>query len=51
MNFCVVILILKMEEKSNIFGILCFIISKKAKMQLENKQTKDLCSIWRRCSD
>ena len=30
-NFCVDILILKMEEKSNIFGILCFIISRKVK--------------------
>ena len=38
MNFCVAILILKMEEKSNIFSILCFVISRKVKMQL--KRTK-----------
>ena len=37
-NFCVAILILKMEEKSNIFGILCFIISRKVKVQLEHKK-------------
>ena len=33
MNFSVAILILKMEEKSNILGILCFIISRKVKTQ------------------
>ena len=37
MNFYVVILILKMEVKSYIFGILCFIISRKVKMQLKRK--------------
>ena len=36
MHFCVAILILKMEE--NIFGILCFIISRKVKMQLKHKK-------------
>ena len=35
MNFCVDILILKMEEKSNIFSILCFIVSRKVKTQLK----------------
>ena len=38
MNFCVTILILKIEEKSNIFGILRFIISRKVKMQLKHKK-------------
>ena len=34
----------------NIFSILCFIISRKVKMQW--KQTKKhLCSLWRRCYD
>ena len=32
-NFCIAILILKMEGKRNIFNILCFIISVKVKMQ------------------
>ena len=36
-NFCTVILILKIEEKSNIFRILCFIISRKVKRQLKHK--------------
>ena len=43
-NFCIVILILKMEEKSNIFGILCFIISRKVKMQLKCK--KKICAVY-----
>ena len=34
-NFCVAILILKMGGKINIFGVLCFIISRKVKMQLK----------------
>ena len=34
---------LKMKEKSNIFGILCFIISRKVKMQLKCKNEK-LCA-------
>ena len=42
-NFCVAILILKMEEKSNIFNILCFIISRKVKMQLKEKK---ICSVY-----
>ncbi|KAM9087253.1 uncharacterized protein AAG666_015045 isoform 2-T5 [Megaptera novaeangliae] len=32
------ILILKMEEKSNIFGILCFLIPRKVKTQLKRKK-------------
>ena len=40
---------IKDERKSNIFSILCFIVSRKAKMQLKSK--KILCSIWRRCCD
>ena len=43
MNFCVAILILKMEEKY-IFGILCFTISRKAKMQLKSK--KMICAVY-----
>ena len=46
MNFYGAILILK----SNIFSILCFIISRKVKTQLKRKK-KDLCSVWRRCCD
>ena len=44
MNFCVAILILKVEEKSNTFGILCFIISRKVKTQL--KHTKKICAVY-----
>ena len=44
-NFCGTILILKMEEK-NIFDILCFIISRKVKMQLKCKKKK-----WERETD
>ena len=43
MNFCVAILELKVEEKSNIFGILCFIISRKVKMQLKHKK---ICAVY-----
>ena len=43
-NFRVGILILKMEEKSNIFSILCFIISRKVKMQLKCK--KNICAVY-----
>ena len=35
---------------SNIFSILCFIVSRKVKTQLKCKK-KNLCSIWRRCCD
>ena len=44
MNFCVAILILKMEEKRNIFDILCFIISRKVKTQLKHK--KKICAVY-----
>ena len=44
-NFCVSILILKME-KIHIFGMLCFIISRKVKTT--EMQKKDLCSVRRR---
>ena len=37
-NFCVAIVILKMEEKSNVFSILCFIISRKVKKQLKHQK-------------
>ena len=43
MNFCVAILILKMEEICNIFSILYFIISRKVKTQL--KHTKKICAV------
>ena len=33
-----------MEEKSNIFGILCFIISRQVKTQL--KHTKKICAVY-----
>ena len=39
-NFCIAILILKMEEKSNISGILCFIILRKVKTQ------KKICAVY-----
>ena len=41
MHFCVAILILKMEE--NILGMLCFIISRKVKMQLKHKK---ICTMY-----
>ena len=44
MNFCVAILILKMEEKSNIFSLLCFIISRKIKTQMKHK--KKTCAVY-----
>ena len=37
-NFCAAILILNMEENMQHFGVLCFIVSKKAKMQLKHKR-------------
>ena len=44
-NFCVGILILKMEEKKrNILGILCFIISRKVKTQPKCK--KKICAVY-----
>ena len=53
MNFCVAILILKMKEIHNIFGILCFIISRKVKMQKkiramyrEGATTDRMCQKW-----
>jgi len=42
-NFYVAILELKVEEKSNIFGILYFIISRKVKMQLKHKK---ICAVY-----
>ena len=44
MNFCVAILILKMEEKSNIFSILCFIYFKKGKNATE--MHKKICAVY-----
>ena len=37
-NFYVAILILKMEEDIHIFSVLCFIISRKVKMQPKRKK-------------
>ena len=45
-NFYIAILILRMEETSNIFSILYFIMSIKVKTRLKHK---DLCSVWRKC--
>ena len=39
-HFSVVVLILRMEEKSKIFGILGFIISRKVNLQLKWKKKK-----------
>ena len=44
MNFCVTILILKMAENRQHFGILCFTISRKVKMQMKCKKEK-LCTV------
>ena len=41
-NFCVAILILNMEEKSNSFDMLCLIISTKVKMQLKHKNRREM---------
>ena len=38
------ILIWKMERICNIFGLLCFIISRKVKMQLKQKKEK-ICAV------
>ena len=43
-NICVAILILKLEEKGHIFGILCFIISRKVETQLQKK--KKICAVY-----
>ena len=47
MNFNVTILIMKVEGKCNIFGILCFIISRKVKTQLkcQKKKKRNLWSV------
>ena len=48
MNFCVAILIWKMEEKKQYFWcIMLYYYFKKGK----NAKIKDLCSVWRRCCD
>ena len=57
MYFCVAILILKMEEKRNIFSILCFVISRKVKTNRNAKKkiyagygegavTDQMCQKW-----
>ena len=49
MNFCVAILILKMEEKRNILRILFFKISRTVKTQRQNvkkKKTKMICEMY-----
>ena len=45
-NYCVAILILKLEEKGHIFGILCFIISRKVETQLKCKKKKKICAVY-----
>ena len=35
-----------MEGKSNIFGILCFIVSRKVNMQLKCKKKKTHCAVY-----
>ena len=53
-HFCVSILILKMKEKSNVFGILCSIISRKVKRQLKHERRFLQCvekALWlNRCA-
>ena len=47
MNFCAAILILKMEEEYNIFGVFCFIMSRKIKTQLFwNAKKKKICTVF-----
>ena len=43
-NFCAAILILKMEEDMQHFGILCFIISRKVKNTTEMQ--KNICAVY-----
>ena len=43
-NFCAATLIFKMEENTQIFGLLCFIISRKVKMQLKCKKRFVQCT-------
>ena len=43
MNFFAAILILKMEEDTQHFGVLCFIISRKVKMQMQYKKRYVQC--------
>ena len=38
--------VLKMEEKGHIFGILCFIISRKVETQLKCKKKKKICAVY-----
>ena len=45
MNFCVAILILKMEENTHHFDILCYVISRKVKMQLKRRETR-VCAVY-----
>lgn len=43
-NVCLVVLILKMGGRSNIFGILGFIMSEKVKTKLKGKES--FCAIY-----
>ena len=47
-NFCVAILMFKMEEDTQHLQRIMFYYFKKDKMQ---KKKKDFCSVWRRCCD
>ena len=46
MNFCAAVLILKMEEDMNTLGILCFLISRKVKMQLKHTHIEKICAVY-----
>ena len=50
LNFCVAILILKMEEDTQYFWCIMLYYFKKGKNKTET-QKKDLYSLWRRCCD
>ena len=42
-NFCIAVLILKVEEKGKIFSILCFIISREGKTA---ETQKKICALY-----
>ena len=46
-NFCVAILVSKMQEKTAFFSIVCFIISRKVKKATEmQKKKKKICAVY-----
>ena len=50
-NFCVAILILKVEENMQHFGHIMLYYFKKGKNTTEMQKKKGSCSVWRRCCD